>query len=57
MMVGRFAMIKLLVLSLSLTGDPRVTVAGYYQTKPACEAAKSKVINRLGRQLWKGCVK
>ncbi len=49
-------MIKPLVLSLSLTGEPRISVAGYYKTKADCEAAKSKVINRLGRQLWKGCI-
>lgn len=50
-------MIKLLVLSLSLTGQPVLKQAGVYESRQVCEQAKKKVINRLGRQLWKGCVK
>ncbi len=45
----------LIVLSVSLTGEPRVKVT-QYPDRAACVKASRKVINRLGKQLWKGCV-
>ncbi len=47
---------KLVILSLMVSGQPKLTVYEY-PTARECQMAKGKVINRLGRQLWKGCVK